>query len=207
MATGSKWASHGIGRHNHDPIKTADGAIVLTPDEIAAGKIAEGPVVVFDDDHYYMGGVMAEKLRLEGLDVTYVTPAADVSTWTHNTMEQAKIQTRLIELGVKIILLQNLSSIETDHVELACVFTYRKQSLPCKSIVMVTMRESEDALYHALTENTDNSAKTVTRIGDCLAPGTIAAAVYSGHRFARELGEPVPDGVPFRREFIALASD
>jgi len=49
--------------------------------------------------------------------------------------------------------------------------------------------------------------KSVTRIGDCLAPGTIAAAVYSGHRHARELDEPVPDGVPFRRELPLLADD
>lgn len=207
LATGSKWARHGIGRHNHDPIRASDAAVVLTPDEIAAGKIPKGPVVVFDDDHYYMGGVMAEKLRLEGLDVTYVTPAADVSTWTHNTMEQAKIQTRLIELGVKIVPLHNLASIEPDHVELACVFTDKKHTLACKSTVMVTMRDAEDALYHALTANPENGPKTVTRIGDCLAPGTIAAAVYSGHRYARELGEPVAEGVPFRREHIALSPD
>ena len=207
LATGSKWARHGIGRHNHDPIPTADDAIVLTPDEIASGKIPEGPVVVFDDDHYYMGGVMAEKLRHDGLDVTYVTPAADVSNWTHATLEQAKIQTRLIELGVHIVPLKNLASIHPDHIELACVFTDRKQTLPCKSLVMVTMRVSEDALYHALTASADNGPKTVTRIGDCLAPGTIAAAVYSGHRYARELGEPVPEGVPFRRELIALTPD
>jgi len=207
LATGSKWAHHGIGRHNHDPIQTSDGAVVLTPDEIAAGKIPEGPVVVFDDDHYYMGGVMAEKLRSEGLDVTYVTPMPDVSHWTHKTMEQAKIQTRLIELGVKIVPLHNIASIEPDHVELACIFTDRKQTLPCKSVVMVTMREAEDTLYLALTANPENSSKTVTRIGDCLAPGTIAAAVYSGHRYARELGEPIPEGVPFRRELIALTPD
>ena len=150
---------------------------------------------------------MAEKLRLEGLDVTYVTPAADVSTWTHNTLEQAKIQTRLIELGVKIVPLHNLASIEPDHVELACVFTDKKHTLACKSVGMVTMRDAEDALYHALTANPENGPKTVTRIGDCFAPGTIAAAVYSGHRYARELGEPVPGGVPFRRELIALSPD
>ncbi len=211
LATGSKWAHHGIGRHNHDPIPIADGAVVLTPDEIAAGTIPDGPVVVFDDDHYYMGGVMAEKLRLQGLDVTYVTPLSDVSHWTHNTMEQERIQTRLIELGVKIIPLHNLASIEPGHVELACVFTDSKLTLACKSLVMVTMREAEDALYHALnhvlTANTQSGPKTVTRIGDCLAPGTIAAAVYSGHRYARELGEPLPEGVPFRREKIALAAD
>ncbi len=207
LATGSKWARHGIGRHNHDPIPTSDGAVVLTPDEIAAGTIPDGPVVVFDDDHYYMGGVMAEKLRRDGLDVTYVTPAADVSNWTHATLEQAKIQTRLIELGVHIVPLKNLTSIHPEHVELSCIFTDRKQTVPCKSLVMVTMREAEDALYHALTANPEKGPKTVTRIGDCLAPGTIAAAVYSGHRYARELGEPAPDGVPFRRELIALSPD
>ncbi|MBD3677168.1 MAG: FAD-dependent oxidoreductase [Rhodobacteraceae bacterium] len=207
LATGSKWARHGIGRHNHDPIPTAEGATVLTPDDISAGVVPEGPVVIFDDDHYYMGGVMAEKLRLQGLDVTYVTPVAEASTWTHNTMEQAKIQTRLLQLGVTIIPFRNLTSIQPDHVELACVFTEKKETLACKSVVMVTMRDSEDALYHELMAVPDHGLKSVTRIGDCLAPGTIAAAVYSGHRFARELGEPVVEGVPFRRELPALADD
>jgi dimethylamine/trimethylamine dehydrogenase len=46
----------------------------------------------------------------------------------------------------------------------------------------------------------------ITRIGDALAPATIAAAVYAGHRFARELGtEPVIDTPPFLREVAALA--
>lgn len=207
LATGSKWARHGIGRHNHDPIPTIDGAVALTPDEISAGKKPQGPVVIFDDDHYYMAGVLAEKLRLQGLDVTYVTPMPDVSHWTHKTMEQTKIQTRLMTLGIKIIPLQNMTCITPDQVELACVYTDKRQTLHCKSVVMVTMRNPQDALYHALTANPENAPKSVTRIGDCLAPGTIAAAVYSGHRYARELGEPVPKGVPFRREHIALAPD
>jgi len=34
---------------------------------------------------------------------------------------------------------------------------------------------------------------------------TIAAAVFSGHCYAREFGETIdPDGVPFRRERIAV---
>ena len=207
IATGSKWARHGIGRANRRPIPAAEGAVVLTPDEISAGQRPEGPVVVFDDDHYYIGGLMAEKLRLEGLDVTYVPPAADVSHWTHNTMEQARIQTRLMELGVRIVPLHNLAAIHADHVELACLFTEARQTLPSKAVVMVTMREAEDGLYHALMEKGAAGPRSVTRIGDCLAPGTIAAAVYAGHRYARELGEPPAEGVPFRRELPALAAD
>lgn len=207
IATGSTWARHGIGRHNHVSIPVADGAVVLTPDEIMAGIVPVGPVIVFDDDHYYMGGLMAEKLRLLGLDLTYVTPVADVSHWTHNTMEQGKIQTRLIELGVKIVPLNNLASIQPDHVELACVYADRKQELACKSVVMVTMRDAVDALHSALAAVEAPRFKTLTRIGDCLAPGTIAAAIYAGHRFARELGEPETEGVPFRRELPQLATD
>ena len=42
--------------------------------------------------------------------------------------------------------------------------------------------------------------QSVQRIGDCEAPAIIAAAVYSGHRYARELDtEPDPDA-PLRLE-------
>ena len=207
IATGSTWARHGIGRHNHVPIPASKDSIVLTPDEIMAGATPKGPVVVFDDDHYFMGGVLAEKLRRDGLDVTYVTPMADVSHWTHNTMEQGKIQTRLMETGVKIVPLHNLTSVHSDHVKLACVYTDQIKTIPCASVVMVTMRDAKDALYNALATTSGAGLKTLTRIGDCLAPGTIAAAVYSGHRFAREHGEPPVEGVPFRRELPALADD
>ncbi len=207
IATGSTWARHGIGRHNHVAIPAAAGATVLTPDEIMSGRVPDGPVVVFDDDHYYMGGILAEKLRLDELNVTYVTPMADVSHWTHNTMEQGRIQTRLMELGVKIVPLNNLSSIHADHVELSCVYTDQAMTLPCNAVVMVTMRDAQDDLYDTLTSGAGSALKSVTRIGDCYSPGTIAAAVYSGHRFAREHGEPPVQGVPFRRELPSLATD
>jgi len=210
LATGSKWRRDGVGRSHSAPIPVAQAAHILTPDNISAGKIPEGPVVVFDDDYYYMGGIMAEKLRSDGLDVTYVTPAADVSHWTHNTMEQARIQTRLMTLGVNIVPLHTLSAVHDNSVELTCIYTGRKRELPCRTTVLVTMRDTQDSFYHLILQARASSAtvpKSITRIGDCLAPGTIAAAVYSGHRFARELGEPVVEGVPFRRELPALAAD
>jgi dimethylamine/trimethylamine dehydrogenase len=61
-----------------------------------------------------------------------------------------------------------------------------------------------DDLYQALVSDPDSLARagirSVVRIGDCLAPGTIAAAVHAGHLYAREFDEPVPEGVPFRRD-------
>ena len=126
-------------------------------------------------------------------------------------MEQGRIQTRLLEMGVEIIPLHNLTAIRDAEVELACTYTNRRQTRACRSVVLVTARLPVDDLYNELIGRSDDwsqvGIKSVTRIGDCLAPGTIAAAVYSGHRYARELDEPVPAGVPFRRELPQLASD
>jgi hypothetical protein len=61
-----------------------------------------------------------------------------------------------------------------------------------------------DELYEALLIQTEAlfaaGIVSVNAIGDCLAPGTIAAAVYAGHRYAREFDFPEIDQVGFRRE-------
>lgn len=210
LCTGSFWRKDGIGRANHHAIPGSDGATVFTPDDVISGAELKSPVIVFDDDHFYMGGIIAEKLRQDGLDVVLVTPEADVSSFTHNTMEQEKIQTRLLEIGVLIVPHRNIASIRDDRIALRCVFTERLETRACGSLVMVTMRDPNDDLYHDLASNPSaNDAAgitSITRVGDCLAPGTIAAAVYGGHRYARELDEPVVEGVPFKRELPELAA-
>ena len=50
-----------------------------------------------------------------------VTPAADVSHWTHNTLEQFRIQARLLEMGVEIVALHNLAAVGSGVAELSCV--------------------------------------------------------------------------------------
>ena len=57
------------------------------------------------------------------------------------------------------------------------------------------MRTPKDELYHEiermLVDHDGPRPQSVTRIGDCLAPSIIAAAVYAGHRYARELDTDV----------------
>ena len=61
---------------------------------------------------------------------------------------------------------------------------------------MVTSREPVDQVYWDLMANQEGLADagitSVRRIGDCYGPATIAAAVYEGHRYARELGVQRP---------------
>ena len=195
IATGSKWRRDGMGRWNETPIPGWDSRSVITPDDIMAGLMPAGPVVVFDDDHFYMGGVIAEALRRAGLDVTLATPANEVSTWTTKTVEQHRIQARILGLGIVLETGTALASIGGDAVVLESIYTGETREVEAASVVMITSRLPQDDLYHALVERI-----AIQRVGDCLAPGTIAAAVYSGHKYARQMDAPVPSGVPFRRE-------
>lgn len=201
LATGARWRRDGIGRGQHEPVAVAEGARVYTPDDLYQGTVPESPVVVFDSDHYYLGGVLCEHLRNSGLEVTLVTPAPQVSQWTVNTMEQERIQSRLLNLGVRLVLSHRLDAIHERSVAISCTYTGRGQALPAASVLLVTARTPDDSLYEQLmSREAEFSAAglvSLTRIGDCLAPSTIAAAVYAGHRFAREFETPSVESVPF----------
>ncbi|OMC01718.1 NADH:flavin oxidoreductase [Mycobacterium sp. NS-7484] len=213
VATGASWRHDGVGRFHTQPIDIAEGADVLSPDDIMAGTRPRGQrVVVFDDDHYYLGGVIAELLAKEGLAVTLVTPAAHVSQWTTNTLEVARIRKRVIRAGVDVQTNTAVTAVTPDGVTTACVYTGDEGALSADSVVMVTARLPHDLLYQDLmnreTEWADADLLSVRAIGDAWAPATIAAAVWSGHRYAEELDEPqAPGPVPYLRETSELATE
>ncbi|PJK22613.1 FAD-dependent oxidoreductase [Mycolicibacterium goodii] len=213
VATGAGWRTDGVGRWHTKPFEIADGAEVLSPDDIMAGKRPRGRrVVVFDDDHYYMGGVIAELLAADGRDVTLITPAAHLSQWTTNTLEVARIRKRVIRAGVDVRTNTAVTAVTADGVRTACVYTGDEGTVSAESVVMVTARLPHDGLYQELlsreSEWTDAGLLSVRAIGDAWAPATIAAAVWSGHRYAEELDEPQPLGpVPYLRETPQLASE
>jgi len=202
LATGSHWRHDGIGRWHGSEMPGWREARVMTPDDVLAGGETSGSVLIYDDDHYYMGGIMAELLALRGVSVTLVTPESLVSVWTQNTEEQARIQKRLLELGVAIEANTVLEGLSKNEASLACAFTGRERKVEVSTVLMVTLRRPDDSLYSGLGDFIEeNEPGTVTRIGDCLAPGTIAACVRSGHRYAREFDEnPAHGSVPFQRE-------
>jgi dimethylamine/trimethylamine dehydrogenase len=206
LATGSHWRRDGFGRSNARPIEGFDSSTVFTPDDVLRGKLPQGRVVLFDDDSFYIGSVIAEVLRAAGSEVTYVTPEDAVALWTTNTQEFRHIQRRLREIGVKIVTSHTLLSLGDGLVRLGCVYSNSEQEIACDALVSITARLPNDHLQLALQarehEWRESGIDAVTAIGDCLAPGLIAHAVYAGHRFAQELDQPMDDGeVHFRRHF------
>ncbi len=203
IATGSRWRRDGVGRAVRTPIPGANAETSFSPDDIMDGKRPpKGHVVVFDDDHYYMGSMMADLLVEEGYTVTLATPAATVASWTVYTLEQGHIEKRLIGLGVEILPRHRVKDVGDGVVTMVNDLT-GEQVERSGTLVPVTMRLPNDSLYDALSSDPEKleaaGIRTVRRIGDCYGPATIAAAVYEGHRYARELDVEIDrDKVPFK---------
>ena len=203
VATGARWATDGVGRHRDTPIEVATGARVLSVDDLLEGKESPpGRVLIYDDDHYYLGPVLALELRRRGQDVAFVTPAGRVGQWSAFTWEQDSACAALIDGDVEIVTNRILESVEEGCARVACVFTGRETRVSADWVLPLTQREPNDGIYRDILARSEASAlKSVRRVGDCEAPGIIASAVYSGHRVAREMngtGEPLSDEV--RRE-------
>ncbi|MFK7764356.1 MAG: FAD-dependent oxidoreductase [Roseobacter sp.] len=210
IATGATWRRDGVSRQHVVPFAIDPAMPLFTPDDIMAGQKPSGSIVLYDDDHYYMGGVLAELLAQEGCAVTLITPAAYLSEWTVNTLEQHAIHQKLARMGVNIVLNRGIIEIGTDHVVSDCTYTGLVQTYACDAVVMVASRIENRALFDGLKarENVwrDAGISSVQIIGDANAPGPIAWATYAGHRYARDLdaGE-IGDALPFRREITELA--
>jgi dimethylamine/trimethylamine dehydrogenase len=209
IATGATWRRDGVGRRILRPLPQT--GTVLTPDDLMAGaRPPAGPVVIFDDDHYYMGGVLAELLAKEGYSVTLVTPTGEASSWMVMTMEQHRVQARLLELGVTIRPHRILTAIRADAVDLSCAYTGAASQLPAASVILVTARLPTGTLSADLTARQSDwqaaGISSVKTLGDALAPGTIAAAVWAGRRYAEELDAPprTLDDLPYLREVTEL---
>ena len=210
IATGAAWRRDGVARQHVTPLAINTQMPVLTPDDLMDGTLPTGNVVIYDDDHYYMGGVLAELLARSGAEVTLITPSAYVSDWTINTLEQGAIHRRLVECGVDIILNRGVVDIAADHVTSNCSYTGALKRFDANAVVIVASRTGNDALFQDLaarkSEWRDAGILSVKLFGDAQAPGPIAWATYAGHRYARDLDAPeLGDALSFRREITALA--
>lgn len=207
LATGSQWRADGVGRAAFRPIALSAGLPMFTPDDIMRGNLPSGRIIVYDDDHYYMGAVIAEKLALAGNDVTLITPAADISSFTINTLENIRTAKRLHERGVRMVTHMALAGTRDSQALFADARTGAMAHREADALVLVTARLPRNELFEALSARLDEGnagrLRRVSRIGDCEAPAAIYAAVYSGHRFAQEFesGDPM-----LRRERINLAT-
>lgn len=182
LATGAVWRNDGVGSSNFEPVSFGKRHIV-TPDEVMDGGVAGPPseYIIYDDDHFYMGSAVAEAICAAGHKVIYATPLPMIATWTDYTLEQARIVDRLVSLGVE---LHPNTLLKTDG-SFVHALTSKDVDLGQASLVFVGARLSRNDLYDSLRILKDLG--DIHRVGDCLTPGIMQQAVYSGHQIARQI--------------------
>ena len=151
---------------------------MFAPDDIVSGALSSGLVIIYYDDHYFMGGVLAKLLMSERCQVTFVTPLAYLLDWTVNTFQQYVEHRRMAELCMKNVFNRGVMAIAKDHVTSNLVFTDRTEQFECDTVLMVAFKTENNGLYLDLkaqeAEWTGAGIKSIKVIGDANAPGPIA---------------------------------
>ena len=209
VATGCHFATNGLNPATHDVIEGADTSLdwQLTPDEVVTGDKQIGErVLVLENEGYYMGVSIAQKLAGEGKDVTLVTQMGDVANYMEFTLEAPMLHRDLHRLGVKIHPYTMLEKIEPGVCHAFNVWNpAHKEQFEVDTVVLCTQRLSNDELYHELRADKEalerEGVEAVYMIGDASAPRMIPDAIFDGHRLAREIDSPNPAmPLPFIRE-------
>ena len=205
LATGATWRSDGVGRWSNLPFAGCDQDNVIGVERILEGFLPDGPVVIYDDDHYYLGSAIALRLCSAGVRVAMVTPEVALAGWSQHTEEHSLMMEALIEAGVQIITAKGLVGWQSGTVQLECIYSGSESIIETDYLVPVSARVANDELWHGLDAQrekfTDRGGLSLQRTGDCRAPGIIAAAVYAGHKAARELGQTE---VKFKRDRVVV---
>lgn len=204
LATGSTWRNDGVGSTSFQPL-FANASDVLSPDDIMDGAATHRTLtgsashfVVYDDDNFYMASVIVEQLCKHGHRAVYITPQPMVATWTDFTLDQERIIERLKALGVQML----VNTVIREQQVFENQLSGESMQFNDAHLVMVGARQPTDQLYNDLRNNKD--IKLLERVGDCVAPGTIQAAVLSGHTVARNILSAGSDQNAIRREQLIV---
>jgi len=207
-ATGSTWELSALDSHFvPQPIEKQQG--VFTPDDLLKGCELQSPVVVYDFDYYYMGGLIAEYISDLGHEVTVITPFENVSPWSFMSNEVNAIKAKMYEKNIKTITEHRISEFKNQTLTLTHKVTKEIMGLDRGSLVIVGMRLPFDSLFKELSTNQslldDAGIKTLNNIGDSNSPGAVVHAVYAGHMYANTFDSGINnDPYDFKFEYPVI---
>ena len=186
-ATGSTWQPS-IMDEKSTPILIDKTDTIFTPEDILNGCELKSPVIIFDFDYYYMGGLMAEYIKNLGHEVTIITPFDKVSPWSFNSNEIDEIELRLLGKDIRVFTQHRIIRIGDSSVKTIHKVSLEEAEIDRDSLVLVGYRKQNNSLYSELNSRkadlSSSGIKSLQNIGDSNAPGAVVHAVYAGHLYA-----------------------
>ena len=207
-ATGSSWQPT-IMDEKSAPVFVTKTDTIFTPEDILNGCDLKSPVIIFDFDYYYMGGLLAEHIRDLGHEVTIITPFEKISPWSFNSNEIIEIQSRLMEKDIRVLTEHRIIDVMDSSLKLINKVNNKESSIDRGSLVLVGYRAQNDSLYDSLISDEEalktSGIKSVQNIGDSNAPGAVVHAVFAGHLYANTFDQlNDPSNEDFKLEYPVI---
>ena len=207
-ATGSSWQPT-IMDEKSAPVFVTKTDTIFTPEDILNGCVLKSPVIIFDFDYYYMGGLLAEHIRDLGHEVTIITPFEKISPWSFNSNEIVEIQSRLMEKDIRVLTEHRIIDVMDSSLKLINKVNNKESSIDRGSLVLVGYRAQNDSLYDSLISDEEalktSGIKSVQNIGDSNAPGAVVHAVFAGHLYANTFDQlNDPSNEDFKLEYPVI---
>ena len=207
-ATGSSWQPT-IMDEKSAPVFVTKTDTIFTPEDILNGCDLKSPVIIFDFDYYYMGGLLAEHIRDLGHEVIIITPFEKISPWSFNSNEIVEIQSRLMEKDIRVLTEHRIIDVMDSSLKLINKVNNKESSIDRGSLVLVGYRAQNDSLYDSLISDEEalktSGIKSVQNIGDSNAPGAVVHAVFAGHLYANTFDQlNDPSNEDFKLEYPVI---
>lgn len=216
LCTGFHWAENGNNCITYEAVSGFDASLpqFCTPEQVMAGKATGDRVLVLDGDGYFTGVSLVHYLAKQGKQVSIVTPYPGVAMLTEFTLEATNLHRMMYANKIKDYVTHWVESCEVNNgaVNVNLFNLYRDSEVRTTtpgpgimprefgtdvieqeydSLVLVTTRESNNALYRELrarkNEWESEEIQGIYQAGDCYAPRLISETVFDGHRIARHL--------------------
>ncbi|MBI2846939.1 MAG: FAD-dependent oxidoreductase [Chloroflexi bacterium] len=156
----------------------------ITVDYLLEGRAEAGQrVLIADEAGDQLSFSAAEYLATKGRRVTLITRLVYPGIRMQPTTWRVQYQ-RLLELGVELVPLTSLKSLEERKAVTYNVFTNAVGAIEgVDTVVFSVPRRANDDLYRSLK----GKIGKLCLIGDAMAPRGVKDATYEGHKVAREI--------------------
>ncbi len=189
VATGGRAAQDGRSGLTTEPMPGSERSNVFSYTQIISGerKVLGEKVLIVDELGDRVAPGLAEMLAKDGRKVEIITRWLNVShMWSVYWNEISWLYGMLDELGVVVIPNSWVKEIGAAGATCFNIYSGREWQVAADSIVLSTMRYSNNDLYHLLKQK---GVQPLYLVGDAKAPRQIGEAVRDGHAVAREIGK------------------
>ena len=194
VATGASWRRDGVGVSRPARSRFDQPVEMLTPDDVMGGRspgrrtcrgLRRRPLL-----HGELDGRTARRGRVLGGLRHPGTRGGDVDAQDHGTASHSGALASTSACGSSHRTGRSVSCRTVSSCDAST--PGREHLIECDSVVLVTSRLPNEALYLDFLDLRERWGSaglvSVRTVGDAFSPGSIAAAVWDGRRFAEDLG-------------------